>query len=109
MKNARPNPPRINQLSQNAKTALLLREIQKLRAVEIVAIIQMNGKLAEKLEHLVDVAVEQASRKKKPDIRLLRLIVRFASTTTRRMPGLNSPNTMDEVTETELRELESRK
>jgi hypothetical protein len=109
MKKAAPKCTRINQLSQGAKTALLIREIQKARAVEVVALISMNGKLAEKLEGLVDTAVEQASRKKKPDTRLLRLIVRYASAATRRMPGLTQKGPMEEVTEEELRAMEREK
>ncbi len=84
-------------------TKLLIKELQTARAVEVVAIISLNGKLAEKLERLVDTAFEQACRKKNHDTRLLRLIVRYASSTTRRMPGLNSPNSFDEVTQEELR------
>lgn len=98
---AHANPSQISNPEQAWKT--VIRECQEHRAVEVVAIISLNGKLARALEGLVDRAVRDATNKKKPDTKLLRLIVRYAGTVTRRMPGLSKPSPIEEVTEEELR------
>ena len=81
---------------------LLFKELRAHRAVEVVATVSLNGKLAKALEGLVDHAVDIATQEHKPDVRLLRLIVRYAASTTRRMPGLNSPEGYDFATDQKL-------
>jgi hypothetical protein len=82
---------RISQLPPEAAAAALAREINRTRAMEVAALVSLNAKLAAHLERLLDTAVLRALDKKKPDIRMLRMIIRYASTANRRMPGLSKP------------------